>query len=66
MWRPIRKVIGPPSLLQTTYSFAGRILCICVALSAKLEADNKALAKEKDARQATIRLFRLPKRRAPL
>jgi hypothetical protein len=52
MWRSIKKVIGPPSLLQTTCSFADHILRICVAFFAKLEAANKALAKEKVARQA--------------
>jgi Asp-tRNA(Asn)/Glu-tRNA(Gln) amidotransferase B subunit len=50
MWRPIRKVIGLPSLLQTT-SFVDRILHIHIALSAKLEAANKALAKERATRQ---------------
>jgi hypothetical protein len=51
MWRLIGKVRGLPSLLQTTCSFVDHILHICVALSSKLEAANKALAKEKAARQ---------------
>jgi hypothetical protein len=40
------------SLLQTTCSFADCILRICVALSTKLEVANKALAKERAARQS--------------
>jgi hypothetical protein len=49
MWRPIGKVIVPPSLLHATCSFADCSLHIYVGLSAKLEATNKALAKEKAA-----------------
>jgi hypothetical protein len=51
MWRPIGKVIGPPSLLHTTHAFADHICHTCVALTAKLEAANKALAEERSARQ---------------
>jgi hypothetical protein len=40
-----------PSLLQATSSFAAYILLICVAMTAKLEVVNKALAKERAAPQ---------------
>jgi septal ring factor EnvC (AmiA/AmiB activator) len=48
---PIRKVIGPPSLLHAICPFADFILQICVALTAKVEAAEKALAEEKAAHQ---------------
>jgi hypothetical protein len=51
MWRSIGKVIGPSPLLQTICSFTDHILCIYIALVAKLETTNKALAKERDAQQ---------------
>jgi hypothetical protein len=51
MCRPIGKVIGPPSLLHTTYSFANHVLHLYVALAAKLEVANKALAEERVDRQ---------------
>jgi hypothetical protein len=51
MWTPIGKVIGPPSLLHTTRDFVDHILHICVALTVKLEAANKALTEERATRQ---------------
>jgi hypothetical protein len=51
MRRPTGKVIGPHSLLHATYAFADYILLICVALITKLEAANKAFAKERTAWQ---------------
>jgi hypothetical protein len=51
MWRQNKKVIGPPSMLHATCAFVDYILLVCVALTAKLEAANKALTEERAARQ---------------
>jgi hypothetical protein len=51
MWRSIGKVIGPPSLLQDTCSFADFILLMGVALTTKLGPAEKALAEERAAPQ---------------
>jgi hypothetical protein len=50
MRRLVGKVTGPPSLLQDTHSFADFFVLVCVALTAKLEAIEKALVEEKAAR----------------
>jgi hypothetical protein len=66
MWKPIRKVIGPPSLLHTTHAFADHILYICAALTAKPEAATRHSPKRELLRMLLIRLFRLPRRRVLL
>jgi hypothetical protein len=50
--------MGPPSLLDATCAFADFILPICVALTAKLEATNKALAEERASRQVADQALR--------
>jgi hypothetical protein len=50
MQRLIGKVTDPPSLLQATCSCANSSILVCVAMTAKLEAVEKALTKERVAR----------------
>jgi hypothetical protein len=52
MRRLNRKVIGPPSLLQDTCSFADVLIFVLVALTARLEAAEKALSEETVAQLA--------------
>jgi hypothetical protein len=48
--RLIGKVTGPTSLLQDAHSFVDFFIFVYVALTAKLEAAEKALADERAAR----------------
>jgi hypothetical protein len=49
------KVTSPPSLLQDTYTFADFFIFIYVALIAKLEVAEKALANERAAHEIADR-----------
>jgi hypothetical protein len=49
MQRLIGKVTGPPSLLHDTCSSANSSIIVCVAMTARLEATEKALAEERAA-----------------
>jgi hypothetical protein len=62
MWRLIGKVIGPPSLLHDTCSFADFILLTRIALSAKLEAAERRLRKKELLGKLPNRPFRLPRK----
>jgi hypothetical protein len=46
------KVIDPPSLLQDTCSFADFFPFVCIALTVRLEAAEKALVEERIAELA--------------
>jgi hypothetical protein len=53
--RPIKKVTDPPSLLQASSFFANFTISTLVALTAQLEAAEKALSEEKATRSAANR-----------
>jgi hypothetical protein len=61
MRRPIRKVVGSPSLLHATCSSADFILLTRVALTIELEAVKKALAEERTAQQVADQALQAPK-----
>jgi hypothetical protein len=49
MWRLIGKVRNPHSLLQDVCSFADCLILVLIALTARLEAVEKARSKERAA-----------------